>query len=199
MATTSPDGLWSPDLATGFNPVTDFANMQTSVQEALNLRANMYRGTGAERVAYGPQAAVGTVWQDTNTDQQMYVWTGNSWVVHRRQKINYTYKKEGTSVTGIGTGGTSLPDHPDMWVQFGFMHTWTTNPGFGHGYTPTIYYPKYFPNFCGAVTIMQIHKDDAKASTSYALDIVTREGFRVMYPGQPTPTERAFLWLAVGG
>lgn len=199
MATTSPDNLWSPDLSSGFDPILNFANMQASVQEALEKRANLYRGTGAERIAFGSQAKVGTVWQDTDTSQQMYIWTGSQWTVHRRQTMNITYKKEGTSLAGIGTGGPSLPEHPAMWMQFGYMHTWTTNPGFGHGYTPTIYYPKMFPNFTGAVMIMQIHVGGAKASNSYALDIVSREGFRVMYPGQPTPTERAFLWMAVGG
>lgn len=198
MATTSPDGLWSPDLATGFNPVTDFANMQTSVQEALNLRANMYRGTGAERVAFGPQAAVGTVWQDTDTDQQMYIWTGNSWAVHRRQPMNITYKKMGSDLPGIHTGGPSLPDHPELWVQTGFFHGVSVVVG-GDSFIPQFSYPKPFPNFTASISIMQIHRGGAVASNNVAIADVTRTLFRVVYPGQPNRTERAFLWTAIGG
>lgn len=79
MATTSPDNLFSPDASSAYNLTTDLAASMTSVQAALNLRANSYVGTSAQRIAF-TSAAEGVQWRDTDGDKKLYVRQGGLWV-----------------------------------------------------------------------------------------------------------------------
>lgn len=80
MATTSPDNIRTPDPGDAYNLVPDLANLAGDVQAALNLRANMYSGTGAQRVAALSPLSPGTFWADT--DGQLAIWqkVSGAWV-----------------------------------------------------------------------------------------------------------------------
>lgn len=82
MATTSPDNLFSPDASSQYALTTDLATMQSTVQSALNSRANFYRGTSTQRTALSTagQAQNGTYWADTNGTQRLYRYNGTAWV-----------------------------------------------------------------------------------------------------------------------
>lgn len=80
MATTSPDGIRSPNPGDPYNLVADWAITAADVQATFNKRGNMYLGTSAQRTAF-TTAPEGTHWQDTNGTKGEYVrksgvWTG---------------------------------------------------------------------------------------------------------------------------
>lgn len=80
MATTSPDGIRSPNPSDPYNLVADWAITASDVQAALVKRGNMYVGTSAQRVAF-TTAPEGTHWQDTNGTRWEYVRQSGAWVV----------------------------------------------------------------------------------------------------------------------
>lgn len=78
MATTE-DGIWTPDQIDDYNLVTDLSTMASTVQDALEERANAYRGTSAQRNNFTSEAPEGTIWVDTNGEKIVWVKQGNSW------------------------------------------------------------------------------------------------------------------------
>lgn len=56
MATTVPDGIWSPDDSTAYNLPVDLAAMADTVQDALIARTARSIGTDAERLALSAPA-----------------------------------------------------------------------------------------------------------------------------------------------
>lgn len=78
MATTS-DGIWTPDQLDDYNLVADLATSASTVQSALNKRANAYRGTTSERTSFTNSAPEGTIWADTNGGKFLWIKRGNVW------------------------------------------------------------------------------------------------------------------------
>lgn len=78
MATTN-NGIWTPDQVDSYNLVGDLATMASTVDGALEERANAYRGTTAQRTAFTNTAPEGTIWVDTNGEKAVWVKQGNSW------------------------------------------------------------------------------------------------------------------------
>ena len=78
MATTG-DGIWTPDQIDDYNLVADLATMSSTVQDALEKRANTYKGTSVQRNSFTSSAPEGTVWVDTNGEKSVWVKQGNSW------------------------------------------------------------------------------------------------------------------------
>jgi len=78
MATTE-DGIWTPDQIDDYNLVADLATMSSTVQDALERRANAYRGTSTQRNNFTSSAPEGTIWVDTNGDKEVWVKQGNTW------------------------------------------------------------------------------------------------------------------------
>lgn len=79
MATTSPDNLRSPNPTDPYNLVSDWALSMSDVQAALDRRANSYKGTSAQRVAF-TSAPEGTLWKDTDGSKILYVRQDSSWI-----------------------------------------------------------------------------------------------------------------------
>lgn len=79
MATTSPDNLKTPDAGDQYALVQDMGALADTVQNALVKRANAYRGTSAQRIAF-TTAPEGTSWQDTNGNKFPYLRQGSTWV-----------------------------------------------------------------------------------------------------------------------
>lgn len=77
MATTSPDGLYSPDEDTPVDFIADWAASMSSVQTALTNRSSK-SGTTAQRTA-ATGVREGTLWWDTD-DNALYRYTGTSWI-----------------------------------------------------------------------------------------------------------------------
>lgn len=76
MATTSPDGLISPDASDPYDLTSDMAAMQASTQAALVNRASK-TGTNTQMLgASGVQT--GTLWFNT-THQRLYRYNGTGW------------------------------------------------------------------------------------------------------------------------
>ena len=80
MATTSPDNIWTQDIADNYDLVIDAAATAASVQAALVTRANSYTGTTAQRTAFTATAPEGTTWADTNGDKILWIKQGAVWV-----------------------------------------------------------------------------------------------------------------------
>src|SRR5690606_10175817 len=77
MATTSPDGLYSPDEDTPVDFVADWAASMSSVQTALTNRG-VKTGTTAQRNA-ATGVREGTLWYDTDT-QSLWAYLSGTWV-----------------------------------------------------------------------------------------------------------------------
>lgn len=73
------DGITSPDSGDEFKPVQDLAAMGVSIQEALNKRANAYKGTSAQRQSFTSEAPEGVLWKDTNGIRGLYTKWGSGW------------------------------------------------------------------------------------------------------------------------
>lgn len=76
MATTSPDGLISPDASDPYDLTADMAAMQASTQAALVNRASKSGSNSAMLNASGVQT--GTLWYNTSEDR-LYRYNGTGW------------------------------------------------------------------------------------------------------------------------
>lgn len=196
MATTSPDNLWSPDAGDEYDLTVDMAASMQSVQAALEKRANSYRGTSGQRVAFSSQARVGDHWQDTNASQELYVWTG-VWTMLPRRNHRVFYQVAGTYTETFPAPATTPTASSDIIIKTGFWHGFTTFT-LGNEYAQTINFSTAFPNACGSVTAQQIHVSGMTGNRPWAIDRMTSTGFRVLWPGGSGSTERGFTWTAVG-
>jgi len=88
MATTK-DGIWTPDQEDDFNLVGDLATTASTIQSALDRRANAYRGTSSERELFTNEAAEGTIWVDTNGLKRAWVKQENEWEVLSDKSTEY--------------------------------------------------------------------------------------------------------------
>lgn len=79
MTTTSPDNIRTPDPGDAYNLVADLAVTASDVQNALSKRANLYKGTGAQRTAF-TTAPNGTYWQDTDGGGYLWVRKSGAWM-----------------------------------------------------------------------------------------------------------------------
>lgn len=79
MATTSPDGIRTPNPSDPYNLVADMAITASDTQAALVKRANLYIGTSTQRTAF-TTAPEGTHWQDTNGTRLEYIRQSSAWV-----------------------------------------------------------------------------------------------------------------------
>lgn len=77
MATTSPDGIVSPDTDTPVDFVADWAATASSIQTALSNRATR-RGTTAQRTS-ATGVREGTLWSDSTTSS-LWLFTSGAWV-----------------------------------------------------------------------------------------------------------------------
>lgn len=74
------DGIVSPSNGDKLKLVQDLGTMAASVQEALYKRANSYKGTSSQRMAFLPQAVEGEIWKDTDGIKGLWSKQGTSWV-----------------------------------------------------------------------------------------------------------------------
>lgn len=92
MASTSPDGIVSPDSDQPVNWVGDWAATASSVQTALSNRSTR-RGTSSQRTS-ATGVREGTLWSDTTTNS-LWLYTSGMWV------------EAGPSYSGTMTGSAS--------------------------------------------------------------------------------------------
>lgn len=79
MAIQTEDGITTPSGNDEQKLVQDLAAMATTIQEALNKRANTYRGTSAQRSQFTSQAEEGQLWKDTNGSKILWAKQGTGW------------------------------------------------------------------------------------------------------------------------
>lgn len=200
MATTTPDNLWSPDPGTQYNLTTDWATSMTSVQNALKARANLRKGTAAQRSAFSSQATEGDVWQDTDGTKFMYIRQSGVWVPDKRRDIMFRTLNAGANLTGITRPPTASPESKDLLIQSGYWRSYTTS-GFGNEYSTTINFPRAYVNGIQHVSVTPVHvQSETVLGPDYiALDTFSNDAFRVLFPNSTAKdAQRAFLWMAVG-
>ena len=86
MSTTTPDNLPAPDPGTMYGAVQAFKGLADETQNALNRRANFYRGTMAQRQAF-TNAPNGVHWQETDENQLEYVRLNGGWTSVHPQNL----------------------------------------------------------------------------------------------------------------
>lgn len=99
MATTSPDGIVSPNSTDPVDFIADWAATASSVQTALSNRASKTGTTTQRNAATGVQD--GTLWFDT-TDRAVYRFSGGTWAQVSPENIGVT------SPTGIFTPASGV-------------------------------------------------------------------------------------------
>src|SRR5690625_2366911 len=106
MATTK-DGIWTPDQEDDFNLVGDLATTASTIQSALDRRANAYRGTSSERELFTNEAAEGTIWVDTNGLKRAWVKQENEWEVLSDKSTEYY----GSDIFSSLESGITVPEY----------------------------------------------------------------------------------------
>ena len=94
MATTSPDGLISPEASDPYDLVSDMAAMQASTQAAL---ANRSSKSGTEtQMLNASNVRTGTLWYNTSV-QRLYRYDGAGWVaVSQPPPVDESFTYEGS-------------------------------------------------------------------------------------------------------
>lgn len=200
---TTPDGLRTPDLTDNFNYVTDLGVLANTIQSALLKRANSFKGTAANRQAAktAGTAAQGDSWQDTDGSKQMYVFLDGDWVVHRRRDPKVYLQTQGTALPTVRPAQPGeITAESDVSNRGGFMHTvttWSSSEGLSF---VTVKFGTPFPTAIMNVNVTPIRGTNMTAQDRFivALDVMTREEFRVCYPAQTAAREVAFTWSAQG-
>lgn len=176
-----------------------FAAGQTAAQEIVDLRCWHGDGGlfGGDRLVLEYLDRVGSViriageeWQRNLNSVGTAIWEQRGGPVTSRQV--------GSSIVGIEF--PSAPVSGSLIVKAGMIHNGTTVQ-YGNEYMSAIGFETPFPNACLSVQITEIHQGSAVAHGKPAIDDLSESQFRVLYPGaggSPVPTERAFLWMAVG-
>ena len=80
MATTTPDGIYSPDAGQQYALTQDLLAMADSVQDALTKRT-AFSGPRADRLAAESTAPNGSIWVETDNLQSLYVKRAGQWAV----------------------------------------------------------------------------------------------------------------------
>lgn len=104
MATTSPDNIKSPDSGDQYALVQDMGALADTVQNALVRRANLYKGTSAQRTAF-TTATEGTWWQDTNGNKDVWVRKAGAWVIAVPTPVK---SASGTGSASVGSSATNI-------------------------------------------------------------------------------------------
>ena len=106
MATTVPDGIWTPDDSTAYNPPIDLAAMADTIQGALNgVRSEQaYQvGTDAERLAIsGPGLFKGLIFYATDTNLE-WRYDGSAWGRTDTGNINLTLNGGWSNASGVAS------------------------------------------------------------------------------------------------
>lgn len=202
---TTPDNIRTPNLPDDFNLVTDLGVLANSVQAALLKRANSYKGPSAERQAFKtatPGAAQGDSWQDTDSSKQMWVFLDGDWVQHRRRDPKVYLQTQGTALPTVKPAQPGeITAESDVAFRSGYMHTVTDYASLLNFVTVKFTVP--FPKAVMSVVVTPLRgmSMTSPEKSIFALDVMTREEFRVAYPalnGNPGPHEVGFTWMATG-
>lgn len=125
----------------------------------------------------------------------MLVWDGIKWA-----------GTGGLTIETQQVGDTGLPyaapaPNEIMLIKTGRLSSNTTNQ-FGNGYLPAVKFRAPFPRACLTVTVTPIYRNtkpwfftDTRAPM---IDIIDRNGFRAMYPGETTSVNHSIMWQAIG-
>lgn len=125
----------------------------------------------------------------------MLVWDGVKWA-----------GTGGLTIETQQVGDTGLPyaapaPNEIMLIKTGRLSSNTTNQ-FGNGYLPAVKFRAPFPRACLTVTVTPIYRNtkpwfftDTRAPM---IDIIDRNGFRAMYPGETTSVNHSIMWQAIG-
>lgn len=76
---STEDGITTPSGGDEVKIVQDLSTMASTIQDALNKRANMYKGTSADRTSFTADAQDGVLWKDTNGTRALWVKQGTGW------------------------------------------------------------------------------------------------------------------------
>lgn len=161
------------------------ASSAAATQYVNSLKAAGVKATDANPVF---------VWR---TDlKALLVWDGLNWSGTSRLHIKaQQYGDSGLSYT--------QPDpHEVMILQTGRIAGFTTDHNFGNGYLPVQEFPEAFPKACMSITFQPIYNNASGwqfvSPLMPMVDRLTKESFRVLFPGEARPAAHALMWQAIG-
>lgn len=118
----------------------------------------------------------------------------------RTAPLPAAYETFGSVVPGITVPTSALPTLDGKTITKTGKTNFFTTTAFGNEYGQTVTFAVPFPTACLSVSVtqLQVAGGPTAFAGAVALDSVQRGSFRVVYPGGTTPTNRAFLYQAVG-
>lgn len=127
----------------------------------------------------------------------LLVWDGLHWAGTGRFRIEV--KQTGD----MGLPYTQPGPHELMIIQAGRIAEFTTNLEYGNGYMPFERFPIPFPNACLSLVVTPIYSNWGKWNftrmTPPAIDSISREYFRIVFPGDSAQSyPHALMWQAIG-
>lgn len=186
MATTSPDGIRSPNPSDPYNLVADWAITTNDVQNVFNKRGNMYIGTSAQRNAF-TSAPEGTHWQDTNGTKLEYVRQSGVWVALLPDSgwVNCTL------AAGVSQQGANLPQVRSI-GKMCFIRWGVSGAGFSAGVDklaftlPVGFRPSQPDLYCNIA---------ANSAAAAAITIITSSGSVSVRPSATVGTY--YMWSGI--
>ena len=133
------------------------------------------------------------------------------WIDHISSLVRY----DGTRWDGTGgmrieaqqSGDSGLPytqpgPNEVMIMQTGRIAGFTTDHNFGNGYLPVQNFPKPFPKACISIVFQPIFNNASGwqfvSSLMPMVDRLSKDNFRVLFPGEAKPAAHALMWQAIG-
>ena len=168
------------------NDIVPVANATARAQLLTDL-TGLGQAPTAARPLYVRQGDTGDYW----------LHDGSAWVLQGPARASYA--ASGSALGQIAVPTASVPDVDARTIRKTGKSNFFTTTAFGNEYSGIIPFPSPFPTAVLYVNITQIHVGSVVAyAGAVAVDVVSTTDFRVVYVGGGAPTNRAFLWEAVG-
>ena len=182
---------------------TDPASRQSLLDLSLSIPSIV--AVTSQTAAARYVAALAAAGVPVSEEHPVYVW---------RSDISAMLVWDGVKWAGTGgltietqqVGDTGLPyaapaPNEIMLIKTGRLSSNTTNQ-FGNGYLPAVKFRAPFPRACLTVTVTPIYRNSSPwfftDTRTPMIDIIDRNGFRAMYPGETTSVNHSIMWQAIG-
>lgn len=199
MAHTLMNGVRVPEGTDPFNAQGDMDAMARSIKTVIWAQDWQDAYNKASRAKWD------LGWDPSPSDPDFY------WIDHISSLVRY----DGTRWDGTGgmrieahqSGDSGLPyrqpgPNEVMIMQAGRMAGFTSDHEYGNGYMPIQAFPKSFPKACISIVFQPIFNNATGwqfvSPLMPMVDRLTKDDFRVMFPGEARSAAHAFMWQAIG-
>lgn len=199
MARTLMNGIRVPEGTDPFNAQGDMDAMARSIKTVIWAQDWQDAYNKANRAKWD------LGWNPSPSNPDFY------WIDHISSLVRYDGTRwDGTGGMRIeaqqsGDSGLSYTQpgpNEVMIMQTGRIAGFTADHNFGNGYLPVQTFPKPFPKACISITFQPIYNNASGwqfvSPLMPMVDRLTKESFRVLFPGETKSAAHALMWQAIG-